>query len=1059
MMRWIARASVRFRLLAVPLAALLVLLGVVALRNAPVDVLPEFSPPRVEIQTEALGLSAAEVEQLITVPLEQDLLNGVAWLDDIHSESIPGLSSIELVFEPGTDVMQARQLVQERITQARALPNVSGPPVMLQPLSSTNRVMMVGLTAKDVSAIEMSVLARWRIKPRLMGVPGVANVSIWGQRERQLQVVVDPQQLRAHNVTLNQVLETTGNALWVSPLSFIEASTPGTGGFFDAPNQRLGVQHILPITTPEDLSRVIVESDKPGGTPLRLGDVASVVENHQPLIGDAVVNGGPGLMLVVEKFPGASTLDVTRELESALKGMEPGLAGIEINTNVYRPATYIDTALDGLWMALLLGGLLVLLVLVALFLGWRTTLVSAVAIAVALAVAGLVLYWRGVTFNTMILAGLLMAVAVIVSDAITATETIARRVREHRQSGDDRSIAAVVIDASLEAPRPFLYATLIIIATTAPLFFGPEVWDSFLRPLAMSYLLAVVASMAVALTVTPGLSMLLLGRVRRSERVSPLVAGLQRGYRRVLSRIVVARSGVGLAIGAAAVAVVMVAGIAVLPWLAGQPMLNPVQDRDLLISWVAAPGTSQPEMTRMTEQVSRELRNTPGVQDVGAHIGRAVTSDQVAEVNSGEIWVSIDPAADHDATVGAIQKVVDGYPGLRHELGTFTNEVVARELSEESQDVVVRIFGQDTKILREKAEQVRQIVSGVDGAVDARVQHQAEEPTVQVEVDLAKAQAHGIKPGDVRRAAATLLSGTPVGSLFEEQKVFDVVVWGAPSVRQSLTSIRELLIDTPQGEHVRLGDVAAVRIVPGLSVIQHDSVSRFVDINVGVRGRGADQVAHDISSRISSVEFPLEYHAEVLGEYPEHLQSRQRMWLLGVAAAIATFLLLQACFGSWRLAGVLFIALPAAVAGGALVAALWALGGAGPSSLAVLAGLLAVLGVAVRDMVLLVRRYQHSNQREGQTMAESVLAGAQERVAPLLGSTLAAALALSPLVFLGNRPGFELARPMAVVIIGGLLTAALFNLFVVPVLYLRFGRGSSAGPALVSEGQPATKGA
>ncbi|HET7073019.1 MAG TPA: efflux RND transporter permease subunit, partial [Mycobacterium sp.] len=341
MMRWIVGSSLRFRLLVLPVAAALTAIGVAQLRAAPVDVLPEFSPPTVQVQTEALGLSAVEVEQFITVPLEQDLLNGVPWLSTIRSQSVAGLSQVDLVFEPGTDVIKARQVVGERLTQAVALPHVSKAPVMIDPVSSTSRVMVIGLSSPDISLIDMSVLARWQIKPRLQGLPGVANVAIWGQRERQLQVQVDPKRLAAAGVTLNQVVATTGNALWVSPLTFIEASTPGTGGFIETPTQRLTIQHVLPITTAKDLAQVPVEDV--AGVPLRLGDVADVVEDHQPLIGDAVVDDGPGLMLVVEKAPGANTLEVTREVEDALQALRPGLGGIKIDTSVYRPATYIES--------------------------------------------------------------------------------------------------------------------------------------------------------------------------------------------------------------------------------------------------------------------------------------------------------------------------------------------------------------------------------------------------------------------------------------------------------------------------------------------------------------------------------------------------------------------------------------------------------------------------------------------------------------------------------------------------------------------------------------------
>ncbi len=397
MLRWIVDTSVRFRLLVVAAAAAVMIVGVSQLREMPTEVLPDFTPATVEIQTEALGLSASEVEQLITVPLEQDLLNGVAFLDDIRSESVAGLSRILLIFEPGTDVYRARQVVAERLTQAHALPQVSKPPQMLQPLASTNRLMMISLSSKTVSALDLSVLAKWTIAPRLVGVQGVSNVAVWGQRERQLQVQVDPQRLRDRDVTLLQVITTAGNALWVSPLSFVEASTPGTGGFIDTPNQRLGIQHRSPVNSASDLARVRLEDEQ--GRNLRLGDVANVVEDHQPLIGDAVVNGGGGLMLVVEKFPEANAVDVTRAVEGAIATMGPGMKGVDFDTTVYRPASYIEQSMDNLTLVLIIAAVLAALMLAAFFFRIRTALVSIVVIPVSLVVAAAVLHALGATLN------------------------------------------------------------------------------------------------------------------------------------------------------------------------------------------------------------------------------------------------------------------------------------------------------------------------------------------------------------------------------------------------------------------------------------------------------------------------------------------------------------------------------------------------------------------------------------------------------------------------------------------------------------------------------------
>ncbi len=577
-MRRVVEMSLKFRLLVVALAVGMLAVGIVQLRAMPVDVLPEFSAPYVEVQTEALGLSAQEVEQLITVPLEQDLLNGVPWLNSIHSESLPGVSSIFMTFDQGTDLMHARQMVTERMAQAYALPHVSKPPTMIQPMSSTNRVMMVGLSSKDVSLLQMGVLARWTIAPRLMGVPGVANVAIWGQRDRQLQVQVDPKRLKDNNVSLLQVLETTGNALWVSSLSFVEASTPGTGGFIDTAQQRLGIRHISPITTSQDLAQVPIEDAAAvhGKIP-RLGDVANVIEDHQPLIGDALTSDGPGLLLVVQKFPGANTLDVTRGVEEALAAMQPGLPGIEVNSSIYRPANFIEQALGNLAMVLILGGVLLVLALGALLFDWRAALIGLIVIPVALVAGALVLYLRGATMNTMVLAGFVIAIGVVVDDAITGIENIMRRLRQAHKEGSDRSNAAIILEAALEMRSALIYATLIILLAVAPVFFIQGEEGLFFQPLALSYVLAVLASMIVALLVTPALGMLLLGKASAERRGSPLVGWLQSSYERGLSRIVQRPRMIFVA-----VALITIVGIAIVPFL-NQSLLPSFKERNLLI--------------------------------------------------------------------------------------------------------------------------------------------------------------------------------------------------------------------------------------------------------------------------------------------------------------------------------------------------------------------------------------------------------------------------------------------------------------------------------------------
>ena len=635
MIRWIVESSLKLRFLVIILAVVLMTAGVMQLRSAPVDVFPEFNPPMVEVQTEALGLSAAEVESLLTVPMEADLLNGVAWLDQIYSESVAGLSSILLIFEPGTDPIRARQMVQERLTQTFALPNVSLPPTMLQPLSSTSRVMMVGLSSDTLTPIEIGVLSKWNIKPRLMGVPGVANVAIWGERERQLQVQVDPARLNAAGVTLDQVIATAGEALWVSPLSFLESSSPGTAGWIDTPNQRLTIRHLLPISSAEDLAKVTVN----GTDGLLLSDCANVVEDHQPLIGDAMVKDGSGLLLVIEKFPGANTLEVTREVEEALAAMAPGLTGMQIDTNVFRPANYIEQALSNLGTILLIGAALAAAVLLIFSWSWRATLIAVVAVPLSLVAAGLVLNARGAGFNALTLSGLLMALTILIDDAIIDADNIRKRLRQRREEESEQTTMSAIVDAAAETRGPVVYATLIIVLIVMPVFLLRGLSGVFFQPLATSYLLAIAVSMLVALTVTPALCLLLMTNGSSERRESPVVGALRRGYERMAS----------LSVGAAypaliATVIAILVGVAIVPFLE-LSLIPAFKQTDLLIKWEGQPGTSRLEMNRIMTQVGEEIEALPAIRNVGFQVGRAVTGDQVVGINSGEIWVSLEPVS------------------------------------------------------------------------------------------------------------------------------------------------------------------------------------------------------------------------------------------------------------------------------------------------------------------------------------------------------------------------------------------------------------------------------
>src|SRR4051812_39518740 len=509
-------SSLRFARLVVAAAVAALILGAVQLRGASVDVYPQFGPPTVQVQTEALGLSAAEVEQFVTVPLEQDLLNGVPWLATIHSRSLPGMSAIDLVFDDGTEVSAARQMVQERLTQAHALPNVGSPPVMVPTAATAARVAMVGLSSRTWSPVELSVAARWRIRPKLMGVPGVADVSIFGQRDRQLQVQVDPARLKRDKVSLTQVIETAGNALWVSPLTFVEASTPGTGGFVETPNQRLGVQHVTPITSSDQLSGVAIQDAPTPG--LKLGDVTTVTEDHPNLIGDATDAGRPSLMLVVERFPDANAAQVTQDVEAALESMRPGLQGITLDTSVYRPAAYLDSALHRLGVAVLIGVVLLALVIGVLGRSWRVAVVALAAVATSLMTALWVLYLRGETLTSMTVLGLAAVLALVIDDAVGDVGELRSRLRARRDEGQ-AAVPALLTEAVRSRRGPLAVASLISVLALVPvlLLTGPA--GALARPAVLTFVLTLVASLLVALVVTPMLALALLpGRPAKTSR-------------------------------------------------------------------------------------------------------------------------------------------------------------------------------------------------------------------------------------------------------------------------------------------------------------------------------------------------------------------------------------------------------------------------------------------------------------------------------------------------------------------------------------------------------------
>ena len=770
---------------------------------------------------------------------------------------------------------------------------------------------------------------------------------------------------------------------------------------------------------------------------MRLGDVALAAEAHQPLIGDAVIDGKPGLLLVVEKLPWANSLQMTAGVEQAVKELQPGLPGVTFDTKVFQQANFVKLAIANLTQAMVLGFILVVVILALFLFEWRVALISLVTIPLSLMMTILVLYWTGATINTMTLAGIVIALGAVVDDAIIDVENITRRLREERLRGGGRPTSAVILSACLEVRSPIVYATLILVAASIPVFLLVGLTGAFFRPLVLSYTLAMAASMVVALTVTPALALLLLRGAPIERRKSPLVTWLQKVYTAGLSRIIVRP------VAAYAVfALVTVLGVTVYPHL-GQSLFPNFRERDFLIHWVAPPGTSSAEMERSTTRISRELLAIPGVQSAGAHIGQALLGEEVAGVNLGEIWVSLKPSADYSTTLDRIKTVANGYPGLYREVQTYLDERIQEVLTGGKEPVIVRTYGEDLKTLRTKSDQILGLVRSIPGVVDAHRDISSDIPQVDVTVNLVKAERYGLKPGDVRRDAATLVAGEEVGDIFRAGKAYDVVVWSPERTRHSFSDIENLPIDLPAGGRVRLGEVATVALRPNPNAIDRQGDSRYLDVGANVSGRDLGSVVNDIEHRLASVRLDRGYHVELLGEYQERQAAQSRLLESAVIAAVLILLLLQASFRRWRLAVLTFLTLPMALVGGVLAA--WLAGGI--ISLGSLVGFFTVFGIAARNGILLINHCQHLEDNEGMEFGpQLVLRGARERLAPILMTSLATGLALVPLVALGLRPGHEIEHPLAVVILGGLVTSTLLNLFIVPSLYLRFGHSRRYSP-------------
>lgn len=1021
MLERLIHSAVKARIFILFAAIALMAFGLNAIRHAPLDVFPEFAQIKVEIQTEAPGLSTEEVEQLISMPLEH-ALNGTPRLKTLRSKSVLGLSSVVLLFEDGTDLFQARQFVQERLTLAATrLPLAAKQPVMMPPLSSLSRVLKIGVTSKTLSQIDISSLTMWTIRPRLMAVQGVANVAVWGQRDKQLQILINPERLRANGITLQQVILASGNATSIE-----------SGGFVDSPNQRIAVRHKNSTTTPNELANTVV--DFKNGTPIRLGDVAEIVIGAPPSIGDAVINHSDGLLLIVEKHPNANTIEVTNKVEAAIAELKPAVKELTLDSTIFRPATFIERAIHNLQHALMHGALLVALILMIFLRRKRAAFISICAIPLSLITAVLVLTALHVSINTMVIAGLVIALGEVVDDAIIDVENIIRRLKLNSRLNAPKPKLDVIVSASLEVRSAVVFATMIVMVVFLPVFFLDGIAGAFFKPLALAYLIAVLASLIVALVITPALSFILLDTNDEDNDVA-LIRWLQSQYTKILTVIVAKPKDTLMA----ASIVCLTAGAS--SFLLGSEFLPAFQETDFLMHFIERPGASIAQMKKMTLRASHELLAIPGVRNFGAHIGRAEAADEVVGPNFTELWISTDSNVDYDKTVSAVQHAIQGYSGIFTDVQTYLKERSKEVLSGTSASIVVRLFGPDLSTLRQQAEIIKARMQSVDGIVDLKVEPQVLVPQIEIRLKQNAAQQYGISSNDIRKVTSTVLKGTKVGEIYETQQKMDVVVIGSTETKADLHSIQQLPINSPFGPQLRIKDVADVYMVGMPNEIKRESVSRRIDIVANAKGRDLGTVAKEVENKISSLSFPTGYYPQFLGEYTAQKAASRTLVGFTSLVVLMIFMIVYIDFKSLRHTLIFLGSLPFAIFGGIIGLVL----SGGLISLGAMVGFIAVMGIAARNAILLISHYKQLMKEEGYSFGlELVILGSKQRLIPILMTTLATSLALIPIIIKGPISGYEVEYPLAVVLVSGLLSSTLMNLILLPILFIKFGDPKSA---------------
>jgi CzcA family heavy metal efflux pump len=945
----------------------------------------------------------------------------------MRSSSIQGLSVISIVFQPGSDVYKARQQVSERLAATAAeLPQGVRPPSMTPLVPAAATVLVVGLTSDQRSLMDLRTIADWTVGRRLLAVSGVAQVTTYGRDIRSLQVQVRPDDLVRFNIGMNDVLAAARKATGVRG-----------AGFVDTANQRVILQTQGQSLTPEQLARTVLLHQ--GGASVVLGDVATVVTAPEPPIGGALINGQPGIMMMISQQYGANTRNVAARVEAALQELRPALENekVKLHADLFRPATFIDSATENVLLALLIGGALVIIVLFLFLYDWRTSVISCTAIPLSLFSAVLALQWLGLSLDTMTLGGLAIAIGEVVDDAVIGVENVVRRLRDNRALASPRGEAHVVFDAILEVRGAVAYATFAVLLVFIPVLALPGIAGRLFGPLGITYILAVLASLVVALTVTPALSMMLLAgrKPRGEEREPPLVRWSRRHYEALLRRI-----GRHPLLVIATAALVTLGGTALLPFFGGT-FLPDLKEGHLILHVSATPGTSLDESLRLGKLIAEALRKVPEVRSVAQHVGRAEAGVDTAGTHSSEIEVDLQPGLSGDAQERAEQRIraaLADFAGISLSIKTYLTERIEETVSGFNAALVINVFGPDLDDLETAARDIARELGEVWGAIDVQQQSPPGMPQVNVTLRPTDLQSWGLDAVEVLELIRTAYQGDVVGQAYEGNVVFNVIVKLDPNGSARLSQIGDMPIRTPSGSYILLKQVADVYGTSGRYSVLHRNAQRVQTVTANVAERDLESFVAAVKKKMAKeVKLPPGAHIEFTGAAEAQARSRRDLIVNSLLATLGIVVLLSFVTAHWRNLVLVLINLPFAFVGGVVAVAVTG----GVLSLGSMVGFVTLFGIALRNSILMISHYEHLVVAERRAWdADTAIQGAADRLVPILMTSLVTGLGLLPLALGAGEPGREIEGPMAIVILGGLLTSMALNLLVLPTLALRFGR-------------------